>query len=187
MRAMSSRVVHLIVIHCSASANGRSLARVGAGQVGKSAAQVIDGWHAARGFERAPIWRQRFPRLQHIGYHRVIDVDGKVEVGRDFEERGAHAVGHNYNSLGFCIVGMDQFTLAAWASLRAEVIAALALYPNARVCGHRDLSPDKDGDGEVEKHEWLKTCPGFDATTWRLLRNLEPMEGHILNTVGAEA
>lgn len=184
---MSSRVVHLIVIHCSASANGVSLATVvdraqRDRKIGKSAAEVIDGWHAARGFQRAPIWRQHFPRLQHIGYHRVIDVDGTVEIGRDFEEHGAHAVGHNYNSLGFCVVGRDKFTLDAWSALHAEVVSALELYPNARVCGHRDLSPDKDGDGVVEKNEWLKTCPGFDATTWWLLKNLEPMQGHILES-----
>ena len=29
--------------------------------------------------------------------------------------------------------------------------------------GHRDLSPDTDGDGHVEPEEWLKFCPCFDA------------------------
>jgi len=35
-----------------------------------------------------------------------------------------------------------------------------------RICGHRDLSPDADGDGTVEPREWTKTCPGFDVSTW---------------------
>ena len=42
----------------------------------------------------------------------------------------------------------------------------LARYPGAQVVGHRDLSPDKDGDGVVERHEWLKDCPCFDVPAW---------------------
>ncbi len=33
-----------------------------------------------------------------------------------------------------------------------------------RVCGHRDLSPDLDGDGEIEPEEWIKACPCFEAS-----------------------
>jgi N-acetyl-anhydromuramyl-L-alanine amidase AmpD len=40
-------------------------------------------------------------------------------------------------------------------------------YPMAQILGHRDLSPDIDGDGVVEEHEWLKDCPCFDVYTWR--------------------
>lgn len=29
--------------------------------------------------------------------------------------------------------------------------------------GHRDLSPDKNGDGIVSQSEWLKTCPNYDV------------------------
>ncbi len=34
------------------------------------------------------------------------------------------------------------------------------------VCGHRDLSPDLNGDGAISQNEWCKTCPGFDVGTW---------------------
>jgi N-acetyl-anhydromuramyl-L-alanine amidase AmpD len=187
MRLMVGRVIHLIVIHCSATANGVSLARNG-----RSAAQTIDVWHGApvrdkagrivreHMFERSAFWKERFnSHLKHIGYHYVIDVDGDEETGRAHDETGAHAAGHNLNSLGICVVGTDMFRRQQWDALRRRVNELLAEYPNARVCGHRDLSPDKDGDGVVERHEWLKICPGFDASTWWLLKNLEPMEGHI--------
>jgi N-acetyl-anhydromuramyl-L-alanine amidase AmpD len=36
-------------------------------------------------------------------------------------------------------------------------------FPKAKIVGHRDLSPDKDKDGVVERHEWVKMCPSFDA------------------------
>jgi hypothetical protein len=29
--------------------------------------------------------------------------------------------------------------------------------------GHRDLSPDLDGNGHIEPDEWMKQCPGFDV------------------------
>lgn len=32
-----------------------------------------------------------------------------------------------------------------------------------QVVGHRDLSPDLDGDGTVEPEEWTKACPCFDV------------------------
>ena len=31
------------------------------------------------------------------------------------------------------------------------------------MCGHRDLSPDRNGNGEIEPEEWMKACPCFDA------------------------
>ena len=36
-------------------------------------------------------------------------------------------------------------------------------YPGSRLCGHRDLSPDLNGNGEIEPEEWIKECPCFDA------------------------
>lgn len=37
-------------------------------------------------------------------------------------------------------------------------------YPGiTKIVGHRDLSCDADGDGIVERHEWVKQCPCFDA------------------------
>ncbi|KAA3861402.1 N-acetylmuramoyl-L-alanine amidase, partial [Bacteroides ovatus] len=38
-------------------------------------------------------------------------------------------------------------------------------YPNCRICGHRDLSPDLNGNGEIEPEEWIKACPCFNAET----------------------
>ncbi|KAB4432839.1 N-acetylmuramoyl-L-alanine amidase, partial [Bacteroides thetaiotaomicron] len=43
------------------------------------------------------------------------------------------------------------------------VLTLLRDYPGCRVCGHRDLSPDLNGNGEIEPEEWVKACPCFDA------------------------
>ncbi len=34
---------------------------------------------------------------------------------------------------------------------------------HSRVCGHRDLSPDLNGNGEIEPEEWIKACPCFEV------------------------
>ncbi|WP_108503536.1 N-acetylmuramoyl-L-alanine amidase [Paracoccus indicus] len=48
-------------------------------------------WHRAKG------WRE-------IGYHWVIDRNGKVLVGRPDAETGAHAVDRNPGTIGICLL-----------------------------------------------------------------------------------
>lgn len=173
---MTGRIIHTIVIHCSASPNGKPITSAAY----PTAAQVIDVWHSKRGFNRTPEARHRFqPMLKHIGYHYVIDLDGTVESGRHQNERGAHAAGHNVNSLGVCLVGTDKFTLAQWHSLNELARALHMQHPRAGFTGHRNLSPDKNGDGHITPNEWTKICPGFDVTDWWLMKGMQPMSGHI--------
>jgi len=49
------------------------------------------------------------------------------------------------------------------------------------VCGHRDLSPDTNGNGQTESTEWLKTCPGFDVRAW-LARGMQPINEQLWET-----
>jgi hypothetical protein len=178
------RSIDTIVIHCSASANGRSVT-----------ASTIDWWHAQRGFRRSAPWRAAHnPHLTAIGYHWVIDVDGIAATGRHIDEIGAHAIGHNANSIGICMVGENAFTAAQWESMRnlicslawllaeraGRAIAQESVPGSAqaiemlreigvRVLGHRDLPDVK------------KTCPGFDVGAW-LLHGMQPPIGHLLTS-----
>lgn len=176
-----ARNINLIVVHCSASPDGDGLYRGPRGAVGsKAPTQVIDAWHAERGFQRtAPIAKSWNPHLQHIGYHHVISCDGSALTGRDHTEQGAHCAGYNANSIGICMTGTARFTAAQFATLAALLTQlskqySIPLMPPSRkggvilggVCGHRDLSPDKNGDGVIQSNEWLKTCPGFDVAAF---------------------
>lgn len=129
------RKITEIIIHCADTPEGRD-----------DRAADIRRWHKARGFN-------------DIGYHYVIDLDGTIEAGRDPEIAGAHAQGHNANSIGICYVGgadkqmkpKDTRTDAQKASLLLLLKYLRQRYPQAEIIGHRDVSD--------------KSCPSFDAKT----------------------
>ena len=145
------RKINLLVIHCSATRASLDVA-----------ATDIDRWHKARGWGG-------------IGYHYFIRRSGEIEKGRPLEQVGAHVYGHNKQSIGICLAGgvdeagkkgEDNFTQAQYASLRSLIGSLQELFPGIRVCGHRDLSSDIDGDGVIERFEWTKECPSFDVAAW---------------------
>ena len=86
---------------------------------------------------------------------------------------GAHVRGWNAGSIGVCYEGgldecgrpADTRTPFQRHSLRVLVLLLLKDYPGSRLCGHRDLSPDLNHNGEIEPEEWVKQCPCFDAAT----------------------
>lgn len=167
-----SRTITNIVIHCAGSPNGRA-----------DTIADLDAGHRARGFHRAPAAIARYKTvlghtLGSIGYHWVIETGGQVRSGRHPDEMGAHVAGSNANSLGICMIGTDAFALEQWAGLRTLIGNLRRQYPAARIQGHRDFSPDKNGDGVIDRRDWLKICPGFDVSTW-LAGGMVPLAGHL--------
>ena len=142
------RTITLIILHCSATkANKRYTFRQ----------CRLD--HIARGYV-------------DIAYHYYITRDGQVHEGRPLWQEGAHCRGHNKHSIGICYEGglnilgepADTRTLAQCHSLRALIEDLHRRYPSAIILGHRDLSPDLNGNGRIDPYEWLKQCPCFDAS-----------------------
>ncbi|MGH8430228.1 MAG: N-acetylmuramoyl-L-alanine amidase, partial [Solimonas sp.] len=83
--------------------------------------------------------------------------------------------GHNRDSIGICMVGgvaadgktaTANFTPHQYGSLAALLYGLHSRYPRAEILGHRDLSPDKNGDGRITPNEYLKQCPSFDVRAW---------------------
>lgn len=108
-----------------------------------------------------------------IGYHYIIRLDGTIEHGRPEAKQGAHVRGYNRNSIGISYIGgIDKDTLAPKDTRTdAQRVAMVCLlkdlkknYPKAKIVGHRDLSPDLNGNGVIEPFEWTKQCPCFNAT-----------------------
>lgn len=152
------RTITEIILHCSDSGWGDAL--------------EVDRWHRDRGFG----WNGYLLAGDHsacerrIGYHFLIlgarqfpalagscpVLDGQIQPGRPLEVVGAHAVGHNYESVGVCLVGRDQFTDAQLASLHRLVVylrGSLGVSVS-RVLGHHETEPKK-------------TCPNLPMTTIR--------------------
>ena len=78
----------------------------------------------------------------------------------DHDSMGLREYAAEYSDrTGFPIfVGIEFF------SLQGDITAwGIEDYPGCRVCGHRDLSPDLNGNGEIEPEEWIKACPCFEV------------------------
>lgn len=109
--------------------------------------------------------------MQCIGYHFYIRKDGYIHSTRPLDMAGAHARGYNSHSIGIAYEGgldaegrpSDTRTEKQKFSMRALIRVLKMDFSITRVCGHRDLSPDRNGNGRVEPQEWLKQCPCFDV------------------------
>ena len=143
------RKITLIVIHCTATRENVDFTQ-----------KDLLRCHRARG-------------MTMVGYHFYIRKDGFIWSTRPLENIGAHARGFNAHSIGVAYEGglnaqglpADTRTEKQKYSMRALIRTLLKDFPGAKVCGHRDLSPDRNGNGVVEPSEWLKQCPCFDVAT----------------------
>ena len=108
-----------IVIHCSASPQGRG-----------DDAETIHKWHLENGWDG-------------IGYHYVILEDGAIQNGRPEYWTGSHAKGHNTGSIGICLIGEDTFTEDQLSSLTGKLREIKSRNPTAVILGHYQLDPRK--------------------------------------------
>lgn len=145
-----TRSINEIILHCSATPEGKDFT-----------VEDIRKWHKQRGFN-------------DIGYHFVIYRDGSIHTGRDINIIGAHATGHNTNSIGICYIGgldkdgktpKDTRTKEQKQSMLKLVKELISKYniPVKNVIGHRDTSKDLNGDGIISPNEWIKACPSFEV------------------------
>ena len=74
------RKIEKIIIHCSATPEGRHVT-----------VKDITAWHKQRGFRT-------------IGYHYVIYLNGEIHPGRKESEVGAHTIGQNQKSISICYI-----------------------------------------------------------------------------------
>ena len=58
---------------------------------------------------------------------------------------------------------IDNRTEEQKAGLRQLLKELRQRYPDAKIMGHRDISPDKNHNGVVDPWERIKECPCFDA------------------------
>jgi len=105
--------------------------------------ETIDKWHKERGFKK-------------VGYHYYVRKNGKVEVGREETEMGAHckAGGMNRKSIGICLAGnftKQEPTEEQIKSTRALVWSISHRFDIEGILGHKDVK----GASTL--------CPAFDV------------------------
>lgn len=139
---LTMREINYIVIHCTA------------GSAQQKTSDIINYWKYKLG------WKS-------YGYHFLISEDGTIENLTRIESESNGVKGHNHDSIHVCYKGgwngTDTRTPAQKRSMDATVRTLKARFPKATVLGHRDLSPDLNGDGKITPNEWVKLCPCFDA------------------------
>ena len=140
------RQIKQIIVHCTATRPDWWDKKTINEQV-----KEVDRWHRDRGFNQ-------------VGYHYLIGRSGEVVQGRPVEMVGAHAKGHNKDSIGIALFGgfgSDADDLATEHFTPLQLAAAYDLIrklqgqyniKNERVIGHNRISS--------------KSCPGFRVQKW---------------------
>lgn len=142
------RKIDWIVIHCTASSQMQTV-------------RTIQQYWSSIGWKRP-------------GYHRLIGPDGKVYKLAEYSQVTNGVRGVNANSIHIAYIGgvdsngkpVDNRTAEQRRVMEQLVREARALFPRAKIQGHRDFSPDKNRDGIIQPHEWTKACPSFSVRQW---------------------
>lgn len=150
--AKKSRFIKAIVIHCSAGFG--------------SLESVQNFWKKSLGW-KAP------------GYHYFIDEDGTIHQLAPITDVTNGVAGHNSSIVNISYKGgvdrknvnkaVDTRTTEQKCAIKHcinEVLDELSKTQDVskiEIKGHRDFSPDKNGNGIIEAWERIKECPSFDA------------------------
>ena len=132
-----NRDIEAIVLHCSATPEGRYYDT-----------EDIRDWHVnGRGWS-------------DVGYHFVVLLDGTIEEGRPIYRAGAHVKGHNHNTIGICYIGgVDDYHDPKDTLTDAQELAIETL-----VCELRDeYGDDIEFKGHRDFPGVRKACPCFDV------------------------
>ena len=132
--------VNKIILHCSASDNPQD-----------DSLDAIRRLHITPKMHDVP-WNGQLIAgrgFSAIGYHWIITKDGKCWAGRNCKWQGAHTLGHNHDSLGICLTGNKQFSLAQYRKLfwLLEILKEKHELADSKIYGHYAFS--------------RKPCPNF--------------------------
>ena len=105
------------------------------------------------------------------GYHYLIDAAGHVHELLHPEKVANGVKGYNATAVHVAYIGgiassgapEDTRTAAQRSALRVLLGKLRQWFPYAEILGHRDISPDLNGNGILELTEFIKMCPCFDA------------------------
>lgn len=147
-------------------------------------AQDVDAWHKERwpGFNSKHFKNER-GEYYHVGYHFVIEWDGKVVQCRALDEEGAHCYGQNSTSIGVCFMGNNDVhkpssaQIDAWIKLYQTLQPSFPLITPSRIFPHRNYA-NKSCHGKLltdDYYGWLVTEHAKEAPQAELLEQLRQL------------
>ncbi len=139
------RDIRYIVIHCTGAPATQKVE------------VILDYWKRIKGWTK-------------VGYHHLVDALGIDHQLAPIDQATNGVAGYNSGSIHICYIGgnnwKDTRTAQQKATMEALVKKYHAMFPKARIVGHRDFSPDKNGNGKIDPSEYIKFCPAFEVSTW---------------------
>lgn len=142
------RTIRYIVLHCTA------------GPQNQTVKDISSYWKKTLGWKRP-------------GYHHLITADGEDHALQAIELPSNGVAGYNNQLINISYTGgvkdgkpYDNRTLAQLNTMEALVYKYHGMFPDAKIVGHRDFSPDKNRDGIIQSNEWMKACPSFSVSEW---------------------
>jgi N-acetylmuramoyl-L-alanine amidase len=127
------RPIKYIVLHCTAGPQNQTV-------------EVIQNY-----------WKQSLG-WKTPGYHHLIKADGTVVNLVPIEKPSNGVAGHNANSIHISYIGgangIDNRTAAQKQTQIALIGKYKAMFPGAKILGHRDFPGV------------TKLCPSFNVSTW---------------------
>ena len=137
------QITDTIVIHCTQTPKDMEVD-----------VEKVTQWHKDRGFDT-------------IGYHYLIKRDGTLQVGRDEDVVGAHAVAVNGTSIGVALVGggtadmgwENNFNSEQFDTLKSIILRLKDKYDIEKIIGRYQV-------------EESKKCPSFDVPGWLIENGL---------------
>lgn len=160
---MGKQKLKYLVIHCTATPEGRDVSAADIRRMHTSPNPQGRGW-------------------RQVGYTDLFRLDGTrerlVKNNEDAFVDGWEITNGaaGYNSVSRHIVyagGLDSqmkpkdTRTAAQRKAMAEYVRDFhKRHPDVKIIGHRDLSPDRNNNGKIEPCEWMKACPSFEVSEW---------------------
>lgn len=141
----TSRTIKELIIHCTATPEGRDVTM-----------KDVGSWHKQRGWNRP-------------GYHYLVRLNGKIEIGCPIGQRGIHTRGHNTGTVSISYAGgctkdmkkaKDTRTPAQKASMLWLAKALCNDYPINKISGHNQYASKACPSFKVQK-DALGNIKGF--------------------------
>ncbi len=96
-----------------------------------------------------------------VGYNYFIRKDGVIERGRPLYLTPAHCKGHNLNSIGICLSGLEMFHVEQFEAAANLIYDLRQIFGKLKIKGHKELVNTKCPNFNIRKIKelvWRKSA-----------------------------